>query len=338
MADETQEAAAVASPPPADAAPDRARASWIVRVPESAALIVVLVGLVVFFSIRSEFFLTRDNIINVLSAIAVLGILACPATMLLISGQFDLSVASGVALTSCVLGVGLADGHPVTLMVCLALAVGIAIGVVNGFLVTVIGINSIITTLGTLAVLRGLAQLRTDGRSVGFDGFTELGLGRPLLNVPWSVFILAGVVALAILAMRYTVFGRSLYAIGANPVAARLAGIRVNRVVFLGFVLSGIAIAICGMIVASETGQASGNAALGLELSVVTAVILGGASLSGGRGTIVGTILAVMILGVITNGLTLLSVDSFWQDVVRGSLLIAAVAFDQIRLRLTQAR
>lgn len=338
MADEIQGAA----PPPvaapgADVPEPGPSRSWVTRVPETAALIVVLIGLIVFFSIRSEFFLTQDNIVNILSAVAVLGILACPATMLLISGQFDLSVASGVALTSVVLGYGLADGSGTVLMVCLAIAAGIAIGIANGFLVTVVGINSIITTLGTLAVLRGLAQLRTDGRSVGFEGFTELGLGRPIFDTPWSVFILLGVVVASIVAMRYTTFGRSLYAIGANPTAARLAGIRVNRVIFLAFVLSGLAIAVCGLIVASETGQASGNAALGLELSVVTAVILGGASLSGGRGTILGTILGVLILGVITNGLTLLSVNTFWQDVTRGSLLIAAVAFDQLRLRLTKS-
>jgi len=144
------------------------------------------------------------------------------------------------------------------------------------------------------------------------------------------------VVALSVFAMRFTTFGRSLYAIGANPVAARLAGIRVGRVILVAFVLSGLAIAVCGLIVASETGQASGNAALGLELSVVTAVILGGASLSGGRGTILGTILGVLILGVITNGLTLLSVSTFWQDITRGSLLVLAVAVDQVRLRLTK--
>jgi len=337
VADETDQAGAQPSTPeaPAEAEPERRR-NWATRVPEEAALIVVLLGLIVFFTIRSEFFLTQDNITNILSAVAILGILSCPATMLLISGQFDLSVASGVAFTSVLLGYGLSQGDSVTAMVALALIAGIAVGVANGFLVTVIGINSIITTLGTLAALRGLAQLRTDGRSIGFTGFTELGLGRPVFSIPWSVFIFAAVVLVSMFTMRFTTFGRSLYAIGANPVAARLAGIRVRRVIFLAFLLSGLAIAVCGMILASETGQASGNAALGLELSVVTAVILGGASLAGGRGTILGTVLGVLILGVINNGLTLLSVSTFWQDVVRGTLLILAVSFDQIRLRLTE--
>jgi ribose transport system permease protein len=340
--DEVKGGEATATAPVAEARPgvDEAtrRRRWVARFPETGALIVVLAGLIIFFSIRSEFFLTQDNLINILSAVAVLGILSCPATMLLISGQFDLSVASGVALTSCVLGYGIAQGGSELLYVLAAIGVGLGIGVANGFLVTVVGINSIITTLGMLAVLRGLAQLRTDGQSIGFEGFSELGLGRPLFDVPWSVFIFLGVVVLSVFLMRFTTYGRSLYAIGANPVAARLAGIRVGRVILLAFVLSGLAIAVAGLIVASETGQASGNAALGLELSVVTAVILGGASLAGGRGTILGTILGVLILGVITNGLTLLSVSTFWQDITRGSLLIVAVGVDQLRLRLTQAR
>ncbi len=327
-------AAAPVAEPLAPAARER---RWLSRIPDEAALIVVLVGLMVFFSVKSEFFLTQDNITNVLSAVAVLGILACPATMLLISGQFDLSVASGVAFTSVLIGYGLSQGDATMTMVALVVLAGIAIGVANGFLVTLVGINSIITTLGTLAVLRGLAQLRTDGQSIGFDGFTQLGLDRPFLNAPWSVFIFLLVVVASSFVMRYTTFGRSLYAIGANPTAARLAGIQVRRVIFTAFVLSGLAIAVSGLIVASETGQASGNAALGLELSVVTAVVLGGASLAGGRGTILGTTLGVLILGVINNGLTLLSISTFWQDVTRGSLLILAVSFDQIRLRLTQS-
>jgi ribose transport system permease protein len=127
-----------------------------------------------------------------------------------------------------------------------------------------------------------------------------------------------------------------LYAIGANPLAARLAGIRVGRTIFFTFILSGLAVGITGLIAASETGQGSGTAGQGLELSVVTAVILGGASLAGGRGAIFGSVLGVLIIGVIDNGLTLLNVQSFWQDVVRGTLLIAAVGFDVLRARLTK--
>ncbi|HVW18870.1 MAG TPA: ABC transporter permease [Solirubrobacteraceae bacterium] len=305
-------------------------------VPDSAALIVVFAGLFIFFSIKSPVFATQDNLINVLIAVATIGILACPATMLLIAGQFDLSVGSGVALTSTSFSYLLTHGWSTGTCVLAALAVGALGGLLNGFLVTVIGINALITTLGTLAIYSGFAYLITDGLPIQFDGFGGLALDRPFLNIPWSVYIFFVLVVVSIFLMRMTVYGRSIYAIGANPLAARLAGIRVGRILFITFVASGIAFAIGGLIASSQTGQGSGNAGTGYELSVVTAVVLGGASLAGGRGTIFGSVLGVLIIGIINNGLTLLNVQTFWQDVTRGTLLILAVGFDQIRLRLSQ--
>jgi ribose transport system permease protein len=148
------------------------------------------------------------------------------------------------------------------------------------------------------------------------------------------VWVFLAVVVVAMFTMRATTYGRSLYAIGANPTAARLAGIRTRRVLFFGFVLSGLAVGLTGLLVASQTGQGSGSAATGLEFSAVTAVVLGGASLAGGRGSIIGTILGVLVIAVVNDGIVLLNIASFWQDVVRGALLIVAVAIDQLRLRL----
>lgn len=306
------------------------------RFPETGVLLVVLIALGVFFAIRSPYFLNLDNITNILSAVAVVGLVACPATMLMIAGQFDLSVGSGVALVCSVFAVMVASGANTGLAVLVGVVIGLVLGIVNGLLVTVVGINALITTLGTLAIARGIAQLTTNGQSVGFNGFTLLGLGRPLLGVPWAVWILLIAVAVTAVVLRYTVFGRDLYAIGANPTAARLAGVMNKRVVFATFLISGLVVALGGLILASQTGQGSGNAAQGLELSAVTAVILGGASLAGGRGSVFGTFLGVVIIGVINNGLVLLNVQSFWQDVIRGALLIAAVGFDQIRQRMTR--
>ncbi len=303
--------------------------------PETGALLLVLAALIVFFSIRSEFFLSKDNFVNILIAISVVGIVACPSTMLLIAGQFDLSVGSGVALVGTVFAFYLVQGQSIGVCVVIAVAVGLAIGIANGVMVTVLGINALITTLATLAVVRGLAQIRSDGQAIGFEGFTTLGLERPLFDIPWGVWIFFAVVVTSSVVMRSTTYGRALYAIGANPTAARLAGIRVGLIIFVGFVISGLAVALTGLILASQTGQGSGNAAIGLELSAVTAVILGGASLAGGRGSIFGTVLGVIIIGVISNGLVLLNIVSFWQDVIRGGLLAAAVGFDQLRLRLT---
>jgi ribose transport system permease protein len=322
--------AAPSAPPPPGAVPTARRR----QVPEVAALVVVLLVLGVFFSITSPYFLNYDNFVNIVTAAAVTGIIAAPATMLLIAGQFDLSVGSAAAFCGAVLA-SLALHNDMAFAVPVAILAGIGIGILNGFLVTVIGINALITTLGTLAVFRGLTQVLTDGQTLGVEHFSGLGTARPLFNIPLPVYIFAGVALAFWFLSRYTVFGRSMYAIGANPAAARLNGIRSKRIIFVGFVLSGVCVAIGGLILASQLGAASPQAANGLELSVVTAVILGGASLAGGRGAISGTMLGLLIIGTLNNGLVLLNVSSFWQTVAQGSLLIFAVAFDQLRIRLT---
>jgi ribose transport system permease protein len=325
-----------AAPPTPTAGPARrSRMRLLVgRVPESAALIVVLAGLIVFFSIKSPFFFNTDNFINILIASSAVGIIACPATMLLIAGQFDLSVGGATALVTAVFAVSFVDGNPLLVSVLLAIGVGAGIGAINGFLVTVIGINALITTIGMLGVTRAFAFIETDGQAVAFDGFTTLGTSRPLLDIPWMVWIFIGIVLLTGFTMRATTFGRALYAIGASPEAARLAGIRTRRMIFITFLLSGLAVGLVGLLLASQTGRGSGDVATGLEFSAITAVVLGGASLAGGRGSILGTTLGVLIIGVVNNGIVLLGIEAFWQDVVRGLLLILAVAIDQLRLRL----
>jgi ribose transport system permease protein len=303
------------------------------QVPETAALIVVLIALGIFFTITSPYFLNYDNIVNILTAAAVTGIIAAPATMLLIAGQFDLSVGSAAAFCGAVLA-SLALHNDIYYSVLIAVLAGLGIGLLNGFLVTQIGINALITTLGTLAVFRGLTQVLTDGQTLSIEGFSW-ATSRPLFDIPTPVFMFIGIALLFWFMSRYTVFGRSMYAIGANPAAARLNGIRSKRVIWIGFILSGLCVAIGGLILASQLGAASPQAATGMELSVVTAVILGGASLAGGRGTIGGTMLGLLIIGTLNNGLVLLNVSSFWQTVAQGALLIFAVSFDQLRIRLT---
>jgi ribose transport system permease protein len=322
--------AAPSAPPPPGAVPTARRR----QIPEVAALVVVLLVLGIFFSIASPYFLNYDNFVNIVTAAAVTGIIAAPATPLLIAGQFDLSVGSAAAFCGAVLA-SLALHNAMAFAVPVAVLAGLGIGILNGFLVTVIGINALITTLGTLAVFRGLTQVLTDGQTLGVEHFGGLGTARPLFDIPLPVYIFAGVALAFWFLSRYTVFGRSMYAIGANPAAARLNGIRSKRIIFVGFVLSGVCVAVGGLILASQLGAASPQAANGLELSVVTAVILGGASLAGGRGAISGTMLGLLIIGTLNNGLVLLNVSSFWQTVAQGSLLIFAVAFDQLRIRLT---
>jgi ribose transport system permease protein len=307
-----------------------------VRVPELAALLGVLAVLILYFSLGTDHFLTSNNLLNVLTAIAVTGIIATPGTMLLVAGQFDLSVGSGAAFCGVVLAVAAAH-QSISVAVLIALAAGIGIGAINGFLVTVIGVNALITTLGTLAVFSGLAEIVASGQTVLLNGFGTLGTSRPA-GIPLPVIIFLGVIIAGALAMRYTTFGRSLYAVGANPAAARLVGIRRRAILFLTFVFSGLAVALSGLILTSQLSAASPTAATGLELQVITVIVLGGASLGGGRGTMFGTLIGLVIIGVLNNGLTLLNVSSFWQNVANGALLIFAVSLDQLRQRFAGHR
>jgi ribose transport system permease protein len=317
-------------------------------VPETAALVVVLAVLFVFFSIASPFFLNSENLINILQNVAVVGIIACPATLLLIAGQFDLSVGSAAGFVGMLMAVAaLAPGSGGTevpwsgnMALAGAFVVAVAgtllIGAINAFSVTVIGINALITTLGTLAIFRGLTKVLGNGQTIRIDNFGALGITR-VLGIPLPVYIFAAAVVIFWFILRYTVYGRSLYAIGASPTAARLAGIRTKRVVAIAFLLSSLCVALAGLIRLSQVGGASTNAGIGLELSVVTAVVLGGASLAGGRGGIGGTVLAVLIVGVLANGLIQLNVPSFWIEVANGLLLLGAVTVDRVRVRLTKA-
>ncbi len=309
--------------------------SWRQRVaasPPEFVLMGFLVALVAYFTSRSDVFFTTNNLRNILLSVAVLGILAAPQTMLVISGNVDLSVGSLAALS----GIWMADiteGGSLTTGVVLALVMGIAIGAANGALVTWLGVNSLIVTLGGFSIFRGMARLISNGQTIRIEGFRWLGSGE-VVGIPAQVLIFILVVVVAGFAMRYTVFGRSVYALGSNPQAARLAGISVRRNIFLLFIASGVAAAFAGLILTSQLRAASPNAALGLELSVVAAVVLGGASLAGGRGSIIGAALGVFIIGTLNNGLTLISVSSFWQDIARGAVLIIAVALDQVRLKI----
>lgn len=313
-----------------DAAPAQKRRKGR-SLPELAVLFGVLIALIIYFSISSPVFLQPENLLNILSAMAVTGIIAIPATMLMIAGHVDLSVGSGAAFAGVVLAV-VGNEYPIFLGVLAAVLAGLIVGAINGVLVTYVGVNSLITTLGTLAVFRGLTQLTAGGQTVLFSDFGGLGTTRPL-GIPTPVLLFLVVVLIGGIVMARTVYGRQLYSIGSNPQAARLVGINSRRTLFIVFILSGLSMALAGMILTSQLSAASPIAATGLELTVVTAVVLGGASLAGGQGTVSGTLVGLLILGVLNNGLVLNNVSSFWQDVARGTLLIAAVSFDQIRQR-----
>ncbi|OUM45571.1 ABC transporter permease [Arthrobacter sedimenti] len=306
------------------------------KVPETAALVVFLIAEVIFFSFSSRFFLSWDNVINIVTALSVTGILAAGATILLIGGQFDLSIGSGVAwvgLTFALLNPVIGTAGAVSA----AVLSGLIIGILNGFLVTVVGVNALITTLGTMAIFRGLTLSIGEGQSIGVTGF-DWALIRPFLNIPLPVIVFVIVASLVALLLRNTVYGRSIYAIGANPSAARLVGLGSKRNIFIAFLISGLCMALAGLTSVSQLGATSGTTGLGLELAAITAVILGGTSLAGGVGSVSGTVLGLLIVAVLGNGMTLMNINSSWQQVATGALLILAVSFDRLRQTVLRSR
>lgn len=305
-------------------------------IPQTAPLIIFLLALVIFFTVTSEYFFGLENFKNILVALAVTGIVCVPGTLLMIAGHVDLSVGSAAAVSGMILAQTVNDrGIATGLAFCLAF--GLVLGVINGFFVTIVGVNSLITTLGGLATLYGVALLAGNGQTVMMFGFEWLGTAQPF-SIPLPIIIFAVLAAIGIITLRRTSYGRSLYAIGANPNAARVVGIRSNRILFITFVLSSVSAALAGAVLASQLSAGDPNAAKGLELEVVTAIVLGGASLAGGRGTLLGTVLGLVVIQVLNNGLILLDIPSFWQRIAQGILLIAAVSFDQIRQKINSSK
>ncbi|AJY45892.1 ABC transporter permease [Martelella endophytica] len=301
------------------------------RVPESAALLLFLLLEIVFFTFNSPYFLTWPNWVNIFTAMSITGILAAGGTILLIGGQFDLSVGSGMAFVALMFALA-AQAFGIVPAVFVAFLTGLGIGCLNGFLVTVVGVNALITTLGTLAIFRGLTLSIGGASSVRVNGF-DWAIMRPLFDIPLSalLFVIIAIVVGCLLA--FSVFGRTIYAIGANDTAARLVGIRTRITLFVAFLGSGLCMALTGLVSASQLGSTSGTTGMGLELAVVTAIILGGTTLKGGVGSMFGTVIGLLIVGVLNNGMTLMNINSTWQQVAAGALLILAVSFDQLRQR-----
>ena len=302
---------------------------------ESLGLVAIFVLLVITLSVLSPYFLTVNNLLNILVAVSVIGIIAVAMTMVIVSGGIDLSVGSIVALTGVVVA-QLSHRMPTPAAAGVALGIGLFAGLLNGLAVTRVGINPLIATLGMLSIARGLSFVFSGGltQTISDEGFKFLGRGY-VLGVPFQVVVLVLLYLLAAWVLRSTVVGRAFYAVGGNARAARLAGLPVARIQMLGYLLSGLSAALGGLFLASQLGAGAPQAATGIELSVIAAVILGGTSLSGGKGAIGGTLLGVLILGTLNNGLTLLNVSSYYQEVARGVVLLFAVALDRLRLRLS---
>jgi ribose transport system permease protein len=297
-------------------------------------LYVALVGLFVAFSLASPYFLSVRNLLNVGQGVAVLGILAAGVTIALVGGQLDLSVGAVVALTTIVIALLTGDhGYPLWFAIIVSIFVALAVGLFNGMIVVDFGINSIITTLASSTALVGLCLILTSGqtKTILNPGFQEF-MFRRIAGIPVPVIILIIVYVIASVFLSRTKFGWHIFAVGGNASAATRAGIKTNGMYRLLFLQSAGLAALGGIITAGRT--ASGSAAYGGDaLDVLTAVLLGGIGLSGGGGRIERTLAGVLLIGMLDNGLVLLNVPSYYQQLVRGAALLLAVVLDSIRAR-----
>lgn len=292
---------------------------------------VMLALLCLFFAVVAPKFATTANLENVLRQIAPVVIVGAAVTLVMVSGHLDLSVGGVLALSGVLAAWLTLHGVPPALSFVLGTLAGSLVGLINGLLIVGLGLNAVIATLGTLYISRGIANLITDGVSINFlpGNFSELGTGV-LAGIPIPVIVMAAVVAGFIVLERRTLVGKYSVAIGSNFEGARLSGIRVNRHRMALFTIAGTASGLAGVLVASRLDSGQPTVGVGFEFDVIVAAVLGGTSLAGGVGTVVGTCAGAAIVGVINNALNLLNVQTFWQTIIQGLILIIAVAADDV--------
>ena len=315
---------------------------------------IALFAVILFFSFAAPNFLSTANIILMSKHVALNAFLAIGMTFVIVTGGIDLSVGSIVGLCGMVAGGlilnGLDTGLGYTIwfnvfeVILVTLGLGVAIGAVNGLLITRLNVAPFIATLGTLYVARGAGLLLSDGRTfpnlvgkaeLGTQGYEILGAGR-FLGLPLSIWVLVLLALAAAYLARYTPLGRHIFAVGGNERAAALSGVRVSRVKMFVYMFSGFCAAIVGLVISSELMASHPATGESFELNAIAAAVLGGTSMSGGRGTIGGTIVGAFVIGILSDGLVMMGVSSFWQMVIKGLVIIIAVVVDQAQRRLQQ--
>jgi ribose/xylose/arabinose/galactoside ABC-type transport system permease subunit len=306
---------------------------WLVR-PEAPALVFLAV-LVAAFSLSSDKFLSGANFESIVVSVAVLGTIALAVNQVILCGEIDISTGSMMGLCAVAAGTVATSTGGLILPLLAGVAAGGLAGAVNGLLVTAGRIPSIIVTLGMLYALRGVILLVTGGTWItGIPSETRvLGTGS-VLGIELPVIVLLVLFLAMELVSRHSIWGRNVFAVGGNRRAARFAGLPIDRTRFLAFVLVGVFVGIASMIYLGRAGSVQTNTGAGLELQVVAAVVIGGTSISGGRGSMLAALTGAVLIGVILNGLILLGVPGIWQDAVLGALILLAVATDVLRRRL----
>ncbi|PIO99986.1 ABC transporter permease [Pleomorphomonas carboxyditropha] len=316
---------------------------------------IALIAVVVFFSLMAPNFVTVANVVIVSKHVAINAFLAIGMTFVILTGGIDLSVGAIVGLVGMVAGALVLYGIPLQMfgvviypnvweMIGIALLVGTFVGFVNGLLITRMQVAPFIATLGMLYVARGTALLMSGGSTFpnligkpefGNQGFPVLGSGT-ILGIPLSIWLLLVVAGIAAYVATKTPFGRQVYAVGGNERAATLSGVNVNRVKLAVYMISGFCAAIAGLVVASQLVASHPASGETFEMNAIAAAVLGGTSLSGGRGTIGGTIVGAFVIGVLSDGLVMMGVSEFWQMVIKGVVIVGAVILDQMQRRIAR--
>ncbi len=296
-------------------------------------------GIVILFilafaivSILVPNFLTERNMLGLLQSVVTVGIVACTMMFCLAARDFDLSVGSVVAFSGMIAVMASNATGSIFLGLTAALACGALTGLVNGIIISKFRINALIATLATMQIVRGMALISSDGRAVGINdpGFYQLALSKTF-GVPTPIWVLVVLFVIFGFLLNRTVFGKNTLAIGGNPEASRLAGVNVDYTRIAIFTIQGLVCAIAGILLASRITSGQPNSAIGLELSVISACVLGGVSLAGGRATMSGVIVGVLIMGIAENVMNLLNIPAFYQYIVRGIILLFAVLLDNLR-------
>jgi ribose/xylose/arabinose/galactoside ABC-type transport system permease subunit len=296
------------------------------------AIVFVLIALIIVFWIASDKFITQANIFNILRQVAVVGIVAVGMTMVLLTGGIDLSVGSIIGVACVTAAELLLMGMNVFIVVLLTLAISAALGLLNGFFINVAKIPPLITTLAMMTSLRGVAYLITGGMPVfGFDSaILVLGKGELFGVIPVPVIIMVVFFILGWLFLDKTRYGRYIYGVGGNEEATRLSGISVKKIRYIVFAISGFLSGVAGIVLLARINSGAPKSGDGYEMDVITAVVLGGVSITGGEGKIGFVIIGVLFMGVLSNGMTLLNVQEYVQWVIKGLALIGAVSFDRV--------
>ncbi len=296
-------------------------------------ILFAFIVLFIILSIASPVFLSAQNIINILRQISVNGVMAVGMTFVVMTGGIDLSVGSVLALSACLAtSVATEDVNvPIIVAILVGLLVGSACGAFNGFFVAKMNVAPFIVTLAMTTIARGAAMVYTNGSPVIRLklGYTEIGNGAVAGKLPYPIIFLVVVIVIGAFLLHFTKYGRHVFAVGGNETAAKASGINVGLVKFSVYMIMGFLAGLAGIILSSRvmTGQpAAGN---GYELDAIAAAVIGGASLSGGIGSIGGTVIGMLIIGILSNGLDLLNVSSYWQQIVKGAIILAAVLMDR---------